>query len=378
MAESEFSRPARAVLTLAALVIIVAGMREAASLLLPFLVSAFLALICAAPLFWLKSKGLPSFVAVLFVVLVLLGLLSLLGVLVGTSLNDFYRALPAYQNSLQEISLEFRLWLEARGLGLPERFLSDIFAPGAVMRFAGSLLSSLGGLITNAFVILLTVVFMLLEASSFPVKLKSVLADPGTSFRYFTTIAENINRYLALKTLVSLATGLAVWLWLVIVGVDFAILWGLLAFLFNYIPNIGSIIAALPPALLALVQLGPTSALLVLIGFLVINAVLGSIVEPRLMGYGLDLSTLVVFASLVSWQWVLGPVGMLLSVPLTMTLKIALESHEDTRWVAVLLGSAKSIQVQESVAEEQSRGSGKLDDVLGRSERSKGEGESRA
>jgi len=356
----------------------VAGMREAASLLLPFLVSAFLALICAAPLFWLKGRGLPSFVAVLLVVLVLLGLLSLLGVLVGTSLNDFYRALPAYQNSLQEISLEFRLWLEARGLGLPERFLSDIFAPGAVMRFAGSLLSSLGGLITNAFVILLTVVFMLLEASSFPIKLKSVLADPGTSFRYFTTIAENINRYLALKTLVSLATGLSVWLWLAIVGVDFAILWGLLAFLFNYIPNIGSIIAALPPALLALVQLGPTSALLVLIGFLVINAVLGSIVEPRLMGYGLDLSTLVVFVSLVSWQWVLGPVGMLLSVPLTMTLKIALESHEDTRWVAVLLGSAKSIQVQESVAEEQSTGSGKLDDVSRESEKSKAKGESRA
>ena len=351
VSQHEFSRTARGILTLAALVIIIAGMREAASVLLPFLVSAFLALICGAPLFWLKGKGLPSVVAVLLVVLVLLGLLSLVGVLVGTSLNDFYRALPMYQEGFQELSLESRIWLKAQGLEVPERFLSDTFAPGSVMRFAGSLLSSLGGLITNAFVILLTVVFMLLEASSFPVKLRVVLTDPGTSFVHFTTIAENINRYLALKTSVSLTTGLVAWIWLTIVDVDFAILWGLLAFLLNYIPNIGSIIAAVPPSLLALIQLGPGSALLVLIGFVVINATLGSIVEPRLMGYGLDLSTLVVFVSLVFWQWVLGPVGMLLSVPLTMTLKIALESHEDTRWVAVLLGSGKSIDPRQDKEE---------------------------
>lgn len=326
--------------------------------------SAFLALICAAPLFWLKGKGVPTLVAVLLVVLALLSLMSLVGVLVGTSLNDFYKALPAYQDSFGRQSVEFRAWLKTQGVELPTAILGDIFSPGAVMRFAASLLSSLGGLITNAFVILLTVVFMLLEASSFPLKLRAVLADPETSFTYFTAIAENINRYLALKTLVSLATGFAAWAWLAILGVDFAILWGLLAFLLNYIPNIGSIIAAVPPVLLALVQLGPGSALLVLIGFLVINAVLGSFLEPRLMGYGLDLSTLVVFVSLVAWQWVLGPVGMLLSVPLTMTLKIALESHEDTRWVAVLLGSGRSIRHPEETAGEKRSGTSETLDEL--------------
>lgn len=351
--EQEFSRTARGILTLAALVVVVAGMREAASLLVPFFVSAFLALICAAPLFWLKGKGVPSVVAVLLVVLVLLSLLSLVGVLVGTSLNDFYRALPSYQEGFGRKNIEFQEWIKSQGVTLPERFLGDTFSPGAVMRFAATLLSSLGGLITNAFVILLTVVFMLLEASSFPLKLRAVLSDPGSSLVHFSTIAVNIKRYIALKTLVSLTTGLAAWIWLTIIGVDFAILWGLLTFVLNYIPNIGSIIAAIPPTLLALVQFGPGSALMVIIGFLVINAGLGSILEPRLMGYGLDLSALVVFVSLVVWQWVLGPVGMLLSVPLTMTLKIALESHEDTRWAGVLLGSGKSIQSWQTKDEEE-------------------------
>jgi predicted PurR-regulated permease PerM len=318
-------------------------MREAASLLLPFLVSAFLALICAAPLFWLKSKGVPSVLAVLLVVLALLGMMSLVGVLVGTSLNDFYRALPSYQEGFARKSAEFQDWVSKQGLELPKGILSETFSPGSVMRFAASLLSSIGGLITNAFVILLTVVFMLLEASSFPVKLRAILLDPGSSLVHFSTIAANINRYIALKTLVSLTTGFVAWIWLTILGVDFAILWGLLTFILNYIPNIGSIIAAIPPTLLALIQYGPGTALLVIIGFVVANAVLGSLIEPRLMGYGLDLSTLVVFISLVTWQWILGPVGMLLSVPLTMTLKIALESHEDTRWVGVLLGSGKSV-----------------------------------
>jgi predicted PurR-regulated permease PerM len=360
LVEHGFSPTARGILTIAALVIIVAGMREAASLLLPFLVSAFLALICAGPLFWLKGKGVPTVLAVLLVVIVLLGLLSLVGVLVGTSLNDFYRALPSYQAGFGQKIAEFREWFEKQGVELPEGILSDTFSPGSIMRFAASLLSSLGGLITNAFVILLTVVFMLLEASSFPVKLRAVLTDPGSSLVHFSTIAANINRYIALKTLVSLTTGFVAWIWLTILGVDFAILWGLLTFMLNYIPNIGSIIAAIPPTLLALIQYGPVTALLVLIGYVVTNALLGSLLEPRLMGYGLDLSTLVVFLSLVTWQWVFGPVGMLLSVPLTMTLKIALESHEETRWVGVLLGSGKSLSSQ--LAEEEDLSS--TDEIL--------------
>jgi len=122
------------------------------------------------------------------------------------------------------------------------------------------------------------------------------------------------------------------------VGVDYPLLWGLLAFLLNFVPNIGSIIAAIPAVIQVLVQLGFSAALVVAGGYLVINILIGTFIEPRYMGRGLGLSTLVVFLSLVFWGWVLGPVGMLLSVPLTITAKIALESHDGTRWVAIMLG----------------------------------------
>jgi predicted PurR-regulated permease PerM len=149
----------------------------------------------------------------------------------------------------------------------------------------------------------------------------------------------SVKNYLAIKSVVSLATGVVIGLWLYILGVDHFLLWGVTAFLLNFIPNIGSIIAAIPAVLLAFVQLGPGVAGMTALGYIVTNTVMGNIVEPRFMGRGLGLSTLVVFLSLVFWGWLLGTVGMLLSVPLTMIVKIGLESSESTRWLALLLCS---------------------------------------
>ena len=125
---------------------------------------------------------------------------------------------------------------------------------------------------------------------------------------------------------------------LMVIGVDYPVMWGMVAFALNFVPNVGSIIAAVPPVLLAVVQLGAASGLAVAACYLAINIVMGNVIEPRYMGKGLGLSTLVVFLSLLFWGWVLGPIGMLLSVVLTMKLKIMLDSNEDTRWLAVLLG----------------------------------------
>jgi predicted PurR-regulated permease PerM len=147
---------------------------------------------------------------------------------------------------------------------------------------------------------------------------------------------------MAIKTATSLLTGVCVGVWLAVLGVNYPLLWGLLAFLLNYVPNIGSIIAAVPAVLLALVQFGIMKSFFAVGGYMVVNIGIGSIIEPRIMGRGLGLSPLVVFLSLVFWGWVLGPVGMLLSVPLTMTVKIALDSREDTKWIGVLLGSEAS------------------------------------
>jgi AI-2 transport protein TqsA len=202
----------------------------------------------------------------------------------------------------------------------------------------------LGTALANFFLILLTIVFILFEASGFPAKVRDALGDRGHVLDSFREFSERLQEYLRIKTLVSLMTGGAIALWLWIVGLDFAMLWGVLAFLLNYVPNIGSFIAAIPAVLLALVALDWGGVLLVIAGFAAVNMVFGNIVEPKMMGKGLGLSTLVVFMSLIFWGWVLGPVGMLLSGPLTMAVKIALETDPRSRWFAILLGPGSQAQ----------------------------------
>ena len=333
---------ARGAMVIAAVVIIIAGIREASAILIPFLLAVFIAVIGGPSAFWLKRKGVPSSLAVLLVVLVFLGIGVGMGAVLSTSLNRFYQQMDSYNVSLNQQMDALFTWLKGMGIHLDWGLLKEVVNPGEAMQLVGTLLAGFGGVLTNTFLITLTVVFILLEASGFPAKLRAAMKDPKASFPAFEQFTHAVKSYLVIKTAVSLATGVAAAMWVALLGLDFPLLWGLLAFLFNYVPTIGSIVAAVPAMLLALVQLGPFPALLVAVGYLCINFVFGSLIEPRFMGHGLGLSTLVVFLSLVFWGWVLGPVGMLLSVPLTITAKIGLESREETRWLAILLGSEKS------------------------------------
>ncbi len=338
-------------MTMAAFVVVVAGMRAAESILVPFLIAVFIAVVCFPSLFWLQRKGLPAALALLIVVggITLMG--TLVTALIGTSLDDFSRDLPLYQSRLQEKAQEFITWFRQTGISVPEQKILEVFDPGAAMNLAAKMLTKLGGVFTNAFLILLTVVFILLEASSLSAKLRAVSGESNAPVSHFDSFIEKINRYMAIKTLTSLVTGVLVALWLTILGVNYPLLWGILAFMLNYVPNIGSILAAVPAILLALVQFGIMKSLFAAAGFMTVNVVLGSIIEPRIMGRGLGLSALVVFLSLVFWGWVLGPVGMLLSVPLTMAVKIGLDSREDTQWIGVLLGSESSLDGEPETAE---------------------------
>jgi predicted PurR-regulated permease PerM len=213
------------------------------------------------------------------------------------------------------------------------------FDPGTVISLSASLVTSLGNLLSNAFLILLTVVFILLEVSTFRAKLNQAFERNAETTHRAREIIQSIQKYIAIKTVLSLLTGVLITVWLVIFKVPYAGLWGLLAFLLNYIPNVGSIIAAIPAVLIAWLELSTFPAIGAAIGFVVINMVVGNFLEPRLMGRGLGLSALVVFCSMVFWGWVLGPIGMLLSVPLTMTVRIALEGFDDTKWIAILMSN---------------------------------------
>jgi predicted PurR-regulated permease PerM len=325
-------------LTMAAFVVVVAGVREARELLVPFLLSAFIAIIAAPPLFYLKRKKIPTGIALALVIGLVVVAALMLGVLVGNSIDNFSAQLPFYQERLNTITAGLLSWLAETGIDIPKQTAANLLDPAKAMQMAAVGLSSLGGLLTNTFLILLTVIFILLEAASFPAKLEAILQNPDSGLGRFQAFLDNINSYMAIKTATSALTGILVGLWLWAVGLDYPVLWGMLAFLLNFVPSIGSILASVPALLLAMVQLGITGTLWSLLGYVLINVIIGNIIEPRFMGRGLGLSTLVVFISLVFWGWILGPVGMFLSVPLTMMIKISLDSSNETRWIAILLG----------------------------------------
>jgi predicted PurR-regulated permease PerM len=321
----------------AAFVIVVAGMQAASTLLVPFLLAAFIAIICLPALNWLTARRVPAGGAVLLIALAIMLAGLLVGAFVGTSIADFSHNLPLYQQRLKAISGDTLQWLSGIGITVSSQALMGALDPSAAMGMAGKLLSGLGNALTNTFLIMLTVIFMLIEATALPHKWARMAHD-APSMQGGERFVSSVSAYFSIKSWISLATGLFIAGWLAVIGVDYPLLWGLIAFLFNFVPNIGSIIAAVPAILLALVQLGGSEALLAGLGYLIANVVMGNVVEPRFMGRGVGLSTLVVFLSLVFWGWVLGPVGMLLSVPLTMIVKLGLESRPDTQWLALLLG----------------------------------------
>ncbi len=339
MDKKDNTRQGTSVIVIAAsLVIIVWGIVQAQSVLVLMLVALFLAVIGAPPVIWLKDKRIPSILAVLAVLACMVAILLMIGGLVGTSLANFSDSIPFYQQRIQEEVQALKGFLAEKGFVIKDSAILDYFNPGAVMGLTASLLSGLTSTISSIFLILLTVAFILLEVSSFPIKLRAILDDPKAEFSQFRKFINDINHYLLIKTSVSVTTGILIGIWMFILGVDFPILWGFLAFLLNYIPNLGVVIAAVPAVLLTLIQYGPGQAALAAGGYIAVNFIIGTIIEPKLVGRGVGLSTLVVFLSLIFWGNLLGLIGMVLCIPFTMTMKFALESNQQTRWLAILLG----------------------------------------
>lgn len=331
-------RAARWLLSGAAFVVLVAGARASADIVVPFLLSVILAVLFAGPMAWMHARGVPRWLAVSLIIVFLVAVTLAFGTLIGTSVIDFSQSLPFYQQRLTEEVGVLLAWLASHGIEVSREIVTENFDPAAILTVAGRIFTGIGDVLGRIGLILLTMTFILLEWSGFRQKTKVAFAHSEEHLARFAVISQNIKRYLMLKTLISLATGVLVTVWLIILQVDFPLLWGTLAFVLNYIPNIGSLIAAVPAILLAFLQMGFGGALFTGLGYLVVNFILANLIEPRVMGEGVGLSTLVVFLSLVFWGWVLGPIGMLLSVPLTMIFRILLEAVDETRWIAVLMG----------------------------------------
>ncbi len=325
---------------MAAVVIVLAGIKSATVIIEPFLLSLFITIIFAPFFGWLNKRGLPSGISLVIVVALIIFIIGLMGMLIGSSIDDFSNNMPYYEERLHVQFQSLLVVLDNYGVEVPKEEIGAIFDTNKLMKVAAGGLKSLGGMLTNGLVIILTVVFMLLESMDITRKIDKADGEKNTSM-HLGMIVDKIKRYMVLKTLISILTAFLVWLMLMAFKIDFAILWAVFAFLLNYIPNIGSLIAAVPAVLLAIVQFGFMPAIEIALGYVVINIVMGSILEPKIMGSGLGLSTLVVFLSLIFWGWLLGPVGMLLSIPLTIMAKIVFDAKPSTKWIAIMLGTGR-------------------------------------
>ncbi|MFT5682100.1 MAG: AI-2 transport protein TqsA [Myxococcota bacterium] len=336
-------RPAfNALLAVASVVVVLAGLQAARTVLLPFLFAAVLAIIMLPLVMWMERNRLPRAVAIVSAVLTVLAGLVLVASFTGQSIQDFGGKLPAYQDALTGKFDEMLVWLSGWGVDPWALNLQDSFDPGSVMSVVGTTLNGVLEILSNTILVTITMAFMLAEASAFPDKLARAFPDDGASraggIGGWRELVTSVQRYLLLKTMTSALTGVLVLILLSLIGVESPLLWGFLAFVLNFVPTIGSIIAAIPAVLLALILIGPGAAALTAVGYLAINVGIGNVLEPRLMGEQLGLSPMVVFLSLVFWGWMWGPAGMLLSVPLTVVLRSVMAHRSETAWLATLLG----------------------------------------
>lgn len=327
----------KGIVLFAAIVLVVIGMHLAAPVLVPFLFAVFLAIVTAPLVTLLLRLKAPSLVAVGLAIVLDLAAIVGVGMLTITSMTELGQLLPDYQTRLGTLLAQINAFLQSRALPFGAPDLMMLFDPALLVGFVGTFIQGAAGVLSNLVLVLIILVFILVEAPGLRSKLVVLTDDRGEAGR-LSGAARDMQRYLLVKTASSAVTALFVGLWLWAVGVDLPVLWGLVAFLLNFVPTIGSIIAALPPLLVALLMDGVGTAVLVAAGYTVINFSIGNFIEPRILGRAVGLSPLVVVLSVLFWGFVLGPAGALLSVPLTVAVKIVLDGYEDLRWVAVLLG----------------------------------------
>ena len=332
------SQSTQALLTIAAVVVILAGIRLSSDIISPLLLAYFISMILNPVITGLEKLYLPRALGVLLVIslLVLMGA-SLIGI-AGHAAQELSRVLPGYRQELLEMVTRLQGSLLKRGVSVDFSTLFNTLDSKWLFNLATTFVSRMSSATSYAVVIILTVVFMLFEVPLLQGKLQRALPDPDRQLLDVERFVFSVNRYVILKSILSAITGLLVTAMLQLKGVEFYVLAGLVAFFLNFIPNIGSILAAIPGILITLLQKSPADAALVAAGYVAINMVIGNLVEPRVLGKGLGLSSLVVFLSLMLWGWLLGPIGMLLSVPLTMCIKILLESSRHNG-LAQLLGA---------------------------------------
>ncbi len=333
-------------ISIASLVIVIAGMKLSSTVLIPVTFSIFLALFGLALLKGFQKIKIPKFLAIIivmtFIVLSFIFCIDLL----KSSIIEFNETIPQYKTRLDEITKTSTSFLKNHGISIQENKISEMFTIEKMMDVFLKSLKGIMGAVSNTILVLVLVLFILFEATSFQRKL-DVAFKNSSKFGRFSKTSNEIQTYIFIKSITSAITGILVYFFVLFFDLDFPVLWGMSSFLFNYIPIIGSIVAAIPAILLAVIQLGFTDAGIIAIGYIVINWGVSYFIEPLLMGKNLGLSPLMVLLSVFFWGWLWGSAGMLLSIPLTMVIKILFENSKDFYWVGVLMGDGLDLKSKE-------------------------------
>lgn len=327
-------------LGLASLVLIVAGLRAISDLMSPILLSLFVAMIASPLMQWLKARGMPDWLAY---TLVLLGVIAsglILILFLAASLAQLSAELPNYRNLIDQQLTELIQWLDSKGVNGQDIKELEWFQPGRIFQALLYFISALLGTVSNVGFTLLIFIYMLASAPNFSQRLRHGLATDPPMLVRFSTFSSSISTYLLIKSWLGALTALLQIVLMWFMGIDFAILWGVFSFLFNFIPNVGFYISLIPPTLIALLTLGWAKAILFAVGYTLINNFFDIVVSPRYLGKGLDLSTIVTFLAVVFWAWILGPIGAFLALPLTVMVKtLLLEPFPETQLLAQLMGA---------------------------------------
>jgi predicted PurR-regulated permease PerM len=326
----------------AALSILLLAMQAASEILSPILLALILA-ICASPMIhWLMKKGLSGGLALGITIVIVVLIIVLLVWMVGASLQNFNDTMTEYQERFTEIEQQLGGALSNLGVDLETLGEDEDTSPMSIVGFAAQFVGGIVSSVSNWFLILMTSVFFMLEVTSIQRKLDNLLhGEDDPDVPKIVSLAAGLRQYMVINAFVGALAAVVNTIFLAIMGVEFAVLWGILSFFFSFVPNVGFIISVIPPAILALIQFGVTEMLIVIGAYVVINFLVDNVIKPRFIEEGVNISATVTFLSLIIWGWVLGPIGAILAVPMSIIVQAILANNEETRWMAYLMGSGK-------------------------------------
>ena len=332
------SSPVISVVIFAGISIVILTMRIASDILSPILMALVLAITAAPLLNWFMKRGAPSWLALVLTLILVVAIILSLVWLVGLSVQDLGEKLPAYEQRIGEIEQTLGSTLTNLGVDVESLTADPLVAPDKWLNyaagFAGGLISSL----SNWGLILLASVFFMVEAMIMPRKVRNITEESAPDVQRSLQFNQDIRQYMSINAGLGLLVAILNTILLFIMGVDFALLWGVLSFFMSFIPNIGFLISVIPPAVMALVQFGFTEMLIIIVAYVLINFLVDNVIRPRFIQEGLNLSATVTFISLILWGWVLGPIGAILAVPMAMIVQSILDSRQETRWLAYMMG----------------------------------------